>query len=155
MTWYSGLLPSGGSSYGSKGSMEPPFREIDQLTQHHSRTRKNSGGSRGVIQGCKGTPLFSCVLSPSLRSRRRSLRGEYCACYKMCSVRRASPTLSASVARLYPAQCRVDMWKSCTVDAVVADGFALTSSAKLCARLCFVENRASRYSWSASGNEHY
>ena len=46
---------SGGSSYGSKGSMEPPFREGDQLTQHHSRTRKNSGqlpynfsgGSRG------------------------------------------------------------------------------------------------------------
>ena len=47
-------------------------------------------------------------------------------------------------------QYRVDMWKSCTVDAVVADGFALTGGAKLCARLCFVENRASRYSWSES-----
>ena len=58
--------------------------------------------------------------------------------------------LSVSVARSQPAQCRVDMWKSCTVDAVVADGFALTGGAKLCARLCFVENRASRYSWLAS-----
>ena len=34
---------SGGSSHGSKGSMEHPFPEIHQLTQHHSRTRKNSG----------------------------------------------------------------------------------------------------------------
>ena len=42
------------------------------------------------------------------------------------------------------------MWKSCTVDAVVADGFALTGGEKLCARLCFVENRASRYSRLAS-----
>ena len=29
----------------------------------------------GGIQGCKGTSLFSGVLSPSRRSRRRSLRG--------------------------------------------------------------------------------
>ena len=36
--------------------MEPPFREVDQLTQHHSRARQNSGqltynlsgGSRGA-----------------------------------------------------------------------------------------------------------
>ena len=34
-----------------------------------------------------------------------------------------------------------------SVDAVVVDSFALTGGAKLCARLCFVENQASRYSW--------
>ena len=48
--------------------MEPPFREIDQLTQHHSRTRQNSrqltynfsGGSRGRSRGAKECP-FSAV----------------------------------------------------------------------------------------------
>ena len=58
--------------------------------------------------------------------------------------------LSVSVARRQPAQCRVDMWKSCTVDAIVADGFALTGGAELCARLGFVEieRRATR-GWRA------
>ena len=51
--------------------MEPPFREIDQLTQHHSRTRKNngqltynfSGGSRGIQGGFRGAkePPFSAA----------------------------------------------------------------------------------------------
>ena len=62
---------SGGSSYGSKGFMEPPFREIDQLTQHHSRTRKNSGqltynssgGSRGGSRGAKEPPFSATSLS--------------------------------------------------------------------------------------------
>ena len=35
------------------------------------------------------------------------------------------------------------MWKSCTVDAVVADGFALTGRCKVVRASLLVENRAS------------
>ena len=56
----------GRSSYGSMGSMEPPFREIDQLTQHRSRTRQNSGQlTYNFSGGSRGANLFSGVLSPS------------------------------------------------------------------------------------------
>ena len=46
--------------------MEPPFREIDQLTQHRSRTRQNSGQlTYNFSGGSRGANLFSGVLSPS------------------------------------------------------------------------------------------
>ena len=45
--------------------MEPPFLEINQLMQHHSRTRKNSEfqwQTQGGIQGCKGNPFSAASL---------------------------------------------------------------------------------------------
>ena len=46
--------------------MEPPFREIDQLTQHHSRTRKNSGqltyNFSGGSRGAKELPFSAASL---------------------------------------------------------------------------------------------
>ena len=59
------------------------------------------------------------------------------------------------------AQCRVDMWKSCTVDAVVADGFALTGGFKvvraslLCRKssvaLIVIGERSEHYNYTPRG----
>ena len=77
--------------------MEPPFREIDQLTQHHGRTRKSSGQLTVADAGVQRYPplqrrpyVEAAVAHGVVNTARVA---------KMCSGRRASLMLGVSVAR--------------------------------------------------------
>ena len=87
------------------------------------------------IQGCKETPPFSGVLSPLRRSHSRSLRGVITTGVAKCVAEGGPPLCQFfSCEALATVQYRVDMWKSCIVDAVIAEGFALTGGCS-CARV--------------------
>ena len=76
--------------------MEPPFREIDQLTQHQGRTRKNSRQLTVADAGVQRNPPFQ--RRPYVEAAVAHCVVNTGTCCKMCSGRRVSLMLGVSSA---------------------------------------------------------